>query len=184
MTTSRFVDYLQRELFSKDPEAAESVQLEAWIHGPGIPDNAPRASSDAFAQVEGEAERFVAGGALPGGTSDWNPLQWIHFLRGLPRGLDGELLGSLDSAFSLTESENAEILCEWLKLAISSGYQPAYPRADTFLHRVGRRKFVQPIFEELVKTPDGKTRAKEIYATSRKTYHSMTTGTVDQILAG
>jgi leukotriene-A4 hydrolase len=183
MTTARFLDYLERELFTLDADAAAAIDLPAWIHGPGIPANAPVARSDAFARVEACASAYLAVGETPTDTESWNPLQWIHFLRGLPRGLETGKLSTLDAAFSLTQSENAEILCEWLKLAISSDYHPAYARADSFLHRVGRRKFVQPLFEELVKTPEGKARAKEIYATSRKTYHSMTTVTVDQILA-
>ncbi len=183
MTTARFIDYLRKELFTQDPAAAARIDLEAWIHGPGIPDTAPRAQSDAFERGEEAAEAFVATGALPEGTSKWNPLQWIHFLRRLPRGLDRDRLEALDASFSLTDTGNAEILCEWLRLGISSDYSPAYDRADDFLHRVGRRKFVQPLFEELVKTDTGRERAERIYSTARPTYHSMTSNTIDQILA-
>jgi hypothetical protein len=36
---------------------------------------------------------------------------------------------------------------------------------------VGRRKFVVPLYKELIKTPEGKTWAKAIYEKARGNYH-------------
>jgi hypothetical protein len=47
---------------------------------------------------------------------------------------------------------------------------------------VGRRKFVKPLFEALVKEPGGRERAKNIYAKARPGYHPITQATVDAIL--
>jgi hypothetical protein len=47
---------------------------------------------------------------------------------------------------------------------------------------VGRRKYLKPLYEELVKTPDGKTRAQAIYRKARPGYHPIAVSTVDGIV--
>jgi hypothetical protein len=50
---------------------------------------------------------------------------------------------------------------------------------------MGRRKFVAPLFEDLVKQGDwGRPIANRIYAKAGPTYHSVTAGTVEKILKG
>ncbi len=183
MTTARFLDELEQELLSADPAKAASLRIEEWVHGPGVPDNAPVAESDAFDRVEAAAGAFLENGELPreGGTR-WTAHEWIHFLRQLPADLPTEAMGRLDEAFSLTDSHNSEILTEWLLLSIRTGYEAADARLESFLATVGRRKFVKPLFEELVRRPGGLERAKQIYARTRRTYHAMTSSTVDEIL--
>jgi hypothetical protein len=46
---------------------------------------------------------------------------------------------------------------------------------------VGRRKFVAPLYEELVAT-EQIPLAKDIYAKARPSYHSVTTETIDKLL--
>ena len=81
--------------------------------------------------------------------------------------LDTKRMADLDRAFNLTQSGNSEILADWLLMAIRSGYQPAYPKLDTFLVEVGRRKYIKPLYQELAKTPKGKEHAKAVYAKAR-----------------
>jgi hypothetical protein len=47
---------------------------------------------------------------------------------------------------------------------------------------MGRRKFLKPLYEELVKTPEGKARAQAIYRKARPTYHHIAVTTVDKIV--
>jgi hypothetical protein len=88
----------------------------------------------------------------------------------------------LDDAFALTKTGNAEVLFQWLLLAVQHGYEPAYPRLEGFLTEQGRRKFLKPLYEEMVKTPAGKERALAIYRKARPTYHPLSVDTVDAIL--
>jgi leukotriene-A4 hydrolase len=67
-------------------------------------------------------------------------------------------------------------------MAIPSGYEPAQPRLEQFLTSMGRRKFAKPLYEALVKTPKGKTRALAIYRKARPTYHPIAVTTVDKIV--
>jgi hypothetical protein len=91
-------------------------------------------------------------------------------------------MAELDAAFHLTRSGNAEILCEWLLAATRNGYKPADARVEEFLTSQGRRKFLKPLYEELARTPEGRSRAREIYAKARPTYHPIAVSTIDALL--
>jgi aminopeptidase N len=162
ITTAHFLEYIGSEL-------PTSVPLEEWIFHPGIPAGAAEPHSDAFERVEA---------GWPADTSGWSTHEWLHFLRSqnppdLPR---------LDREFHLTESGNSEILHEWLLMAVTGGYEPAFARVSLFLKSVGRRKFLKPIYTELMKTPEGRARAREIYAEARPGYHPIAQMTLDAIV--
>ena len=53
---------------------------------------------------------------------------------------------------------------------------------EEFLMGMGRRKFLKPIYQELVKTPEGHERARDIYARARPRYHSISQRTLDEIV--
>ena len=46
----------------------------------------------------------------------------------------------------------------------------------------GRRKLLKPLYTELVKSPEGKARAKAIYEKGEPLYHTMVRNTVTEIL--
>ena len=91
-------------------------------------------------------------------------------------------MAELDRAFNLTNSGNAEILFQWLMMSIRSKYEPAYPALERFLVRVGRRKFIRPLYQELVDTPGGLQRAQAIYRKARPGYHPISQMTVDELI--
>jgi hypothetical protein len=47
---------------------------------------------------------------------------------------------------------------------------------------VGRRKFLKPLYAALIETPEGKKRAQEIFAKARPGYHSVSAGTIEEML--
>ncbi|HEY3125378.1 MAG TPA: M1 family metallopeptidase [Thermoanaerobaculia bacterium] len=184
ITTEDFLRYLHANLLDANRELAARVPVEEWVEKPGIPVSAPRPSSEAFARVEAEASRWL-GGKVPASSlpaSGWSTQEWLHFLRALPASLPREKMAELDFTFHLTDSGNSEITNQWLLMAIANGYEPAYPRLEQFLVSMGRRKFLKPLYEELVKTPEGKTRALAIYRKARPTYHPIAVATVDKIV--
>ncbi|HSD71368.1 MAG TPA: M1 family metallopeptidase [Thermoanaerobaculia bacterium] len=184
ITTEDFVRYLRANLLDASPQLASRVPLEEWIERPGIPADAPHPRSDAFVAVEAETKRWIgrktSGNALE--TSAWSTQEWLHFLRALPLPLDRERMAELDGAFHLTASTNSEITNQWLSMAIASGYGPADRRLEEFLMSMGRRKFLKPLYEALVKTPGGKARALAIYRKARPTYHPIAAAMVDKIV--
>ncbi|SHJ25291.1 Leukotriene A4 hydrolase, C-terminal [Hymenobacter daecheongensis DSM 21074] len=183
MDTVSFVAYLRRELLDREPGLEAKLQLDAWINGPGIPAVAPPVSSARFAAVEAARQHWQAG--RPAAALDvagWSSHEWVHFLHGLPQPLSVEQVLELDAAFGFTQSGNAEILAAWFPLTIAAGYAPADEALHQFLTRVGRRKFLTPLYKALLQVPGGRERAQDLYAEARPNYHSVATSTFDALL--
>jgi aminopeptidase N len=187
MDTPTFVEHLRTELLEPAGVTAEEIRLEAWLHGPGLPDNAPVWHSEAFAAVDRAVEALLDGRPATGiDVAGWSPHEWIHLLRALPASAETPFLTDLDETFGLSESRNSEILFTWLRYAVLSGHVFDSLRADRaladFLERQGRIKFLRPLYAALVETEGGRERAREIYAVARPGYHAVAAGVVDRIL--
>lgn len=181
MNTERFVSLLESELLTE--EEAHTVNSDGWIYGPGIPENAPSPNSKELDRVELAISQVSNGKASPSeiNTNGFTTHHWLYFLRGL-KNMDADKLLALDKQFKFTETGNSEIACDWFKHCIENNYKPAYPALDQFLNSVGRRKFLQPLYERLAKTPENLEWAKEVYKNARSGYHSVSYTTIDEIL--
>ncbi len=140
--------------------------IGSWLNQPGLPPTAPKIRYD-FETTPRRA---------------WTTQEWLHWLRAMPADTSASALRDIDRQWDFSNTGNAEIAAQWLRMAIRANYAPAYPRLEQFLIEVGRRKFVKPLFEDLVKTPEGKQRAQDIYKKARPGYHPITQQTVDGIL--
>jgi leukotriene-A4 hydrolase len=178
MTTPLFLEILNREL----PDVAKKVNVDAWIHGPGLPANAPKPQSQAFAKVEAHAKAFAAGGttdSIP--MKEWSSHETVHFIQSLPN-LYPERFQTLDRAFRFSDSGNSEVLSAWFEKSLDTGYSEVYPAIERFLTTQGRRKFLRPLYEKLAKDASGLAFAKRVYAKARPTYHPVSQTTIDAIL--
>ena len=186
MDTATFLHYLRATLLDTEPGLEARLNLAAWVHGPGLPTNAPAATSSRFAAVDQASGQLAAGAApaslLPA-TANWSSHEWVYFLNMLPASLPAEQLAELDAAFGFTNSGNAEILTAWFPHTLRAGYAPADAAVEKFLRHVGRRKFLVPLYRALLALPDGAVRASAIYKEARPNYHSVATGTLDALLA-
>ncbi|WP_019947256.1 M1 family metallopeptidase [Hymenobacter aerophilus] len=184
MDTASFLRYLRRELLDQHPGLEARLRPEQWIYGPGIPDNAPPVASARFAAVDAASQNWQNGtpaSRLP--TADWSSHEWVRFLHNLPAGATTAQLGELDAAFGFTNSGNSEILAAWLPRTIATGYAPAEAALHRFLTRVGRRKFLTPLYKALLASPNnGPARARQLYAEARPNYHAVATSTLDALL--
>ncbi len=181
MTSEWLVDDLRRNLLT--PGEAARVDLDAWINRPGIPSSAVTVQSAALAAVDSQVTLWNGGAAASAlRTAQWSTQEWLHFLRALPDTVPAGRLADLDAEFRLSSSGNAEILSQWLLLAIKNRYEPAFPALARFLTSQGRRKFLTPLYTEMMKTPWGRTMARDIYRRARPTYHAVSTGTIDRIV--
>ncbi|MDA8934561.1 M1 family metallopeptidase [Flavobacteriales bacterium] len=181
MDTEEFIAYLNTHLLNKDPEAKKKIRLDEWVYGAGIPDNCPEVTSTKFKAVNKGLLSFQKGYPLENINSEnWSSHEWLHFLRKLPKDISLNNLKKLDLAFNFTNSGNAEILNAWFQLIIPTNYKAADRSLENFLMTVGRRKFLQPIYEALHKKDAPK--ALKIYKKARGNYHSVTTQTLDAML--
>jgi aminopeptidase N len=183
MTTDVFLKDVRANLIRDDGALEQKLRLEEWVNKPGLPDNAPIPRSDALDLVEQQARAFVSGGrAASLSTTEWTTQEWQHFLDVLPSTLARAQLADLDRTFRLSDRRNSEVLFSWLTVAIRHNYEPAFPPLERFLTSQGRRKFLRPLYEDLIKTEWGRPMAKRIYAKARPLYHSVSTATLDPIL--
>src|SRR5262249_9962823 len=184
ITTADFLAYLKKNLLDPNPQLAAKVPVEEWIYKPGLPASAPRPQSDAFVKVEAQAKEWLDGKtpAAKLQTKQWSTQEWLHFLLFLPQQLSGNQLKELDQAFGLTKIGNAEIAHQWLLISIRNKYEPAYQRVEEYLTSIGRQKLIKPLYEELVKTPEGRERALQIYRRARAGYHPIAATAIDKIL--
>lgn len=183
ITTAQFLADVRQRLIAGDADRDRSVRLDEWAYKPGLPDNYPMAESPALSAAGDRAHEFAAG--APAGslnTRGWTTQEWQHFLTELSGPLSAAQLADLDRTFMFSASGNSEVLFLWLRLVIRSHFQPAMPALERFLTSQGRRKFVKPLFEDLMKQEWGKADAKRIYATARPLYHAVTRTTLDPIV--
>ncbi len=183
MTTEQFLKYIDENLLSKVEGAKEKIRMEEWIYQTGIPDNIPIIKSDRFTKVEAEVKKF-ADGAKPKelNTENWVYQEWAHFLRNLPNELDKKQMKALDKEFGFSKTGNSEVKFQWLLHVIRNEYKPTYKELEEFLMTVGRRKFIAPLYKEMMANEATQEMAKEIYPKARPNYHSVTYNTVDGIV--
>jgi hypothetical protein len=184
MTTAGFLADLRANLVRGDTALERRLMLDEWAYAPGIPANAVQPRSEAFARVEAQARAFTQGTpAARLATQGWTTQEWQHFLGALPQRMTAAQLAELDRAFGLSERGNSEVLFAWLRIAVRNRYEPALPSLERFLTSQGRRKFLAPLYTDLMAQGDwGRPIAVRIYQRARPTYHPVSVGTLDEIV--
>lgn len=188
MDTPAFLAHLEAELLTPAGLMPGDVGVEEWIHGPGVPEDAPAFTSDAFDLVDAQVAALVAGTpAADLDTDGWTSHQWVHLVRSLPA--EHAVLDDVDAAHGFSTSGNIEVATAWFELAVASGWVFERPAADAaladLLTRHGRALYLRKVYAALATTRHGRgrERAQEIYAVARPTYHPVSQGVVDRILA-
>jgi aminopeptidase N len=183
--TAKFVDYAKTNLLQKYPGKVSEAEFDAWLYEPGVPATAPQLRSQRFSLVDAARIAWTGTGTLPPPslTAAWSTQEWTRFLDGLPETLTPEQMAALDAAYHFTGTPNGELAQRWYPLAARSGYHAADEAMAAFMQRVGRRKLIMPIYEALVKTPEGLAFAQEVFAKARPGYHPITTGSVAAAIA-
>ena len=125
ITTEDFLAYFKDNLWANNPDALTTAELNAWVYEPGLPSTVPVPVSSAFQEVDDQQSAWLNGGDISGiETDNWSTHEWLHFINTLPAEASDEQIGALDSAFNLSESQNAEIAYAWYMKAIARGYEP------------------------------------------------------------
>lgn len=183
MNTDSFINYIKkfyREKFNIDlPDSL----FQEWIFTEGLPLSCPKPVSNRFTKVEDVLMKWVTTQILDSDASrQWSTHEWLHFVKNLPEAVTPKQMQQLDAFGKFTQSGNAEIVCAWLVKCIRHSYEPAYRKLENFLINTGRRKFLTPLYTELIKTREGKERARDIYAKARLNYHFVAVSTVEKLL--
>ncbi|MEP7311390.1 MAG: M1 family metallopeptidase [Pseudomonadota bacterium] len=183
-TTAGLLTELRSELLKDDAQLEKSLDLDTWAYKPGLPANVAYARSAAFAKIDALAAEFAAKGvqAMPS-PGNWTSDQRVRFINHLPRKLEVRRLEQLQAYLDLTTQGNSEVLFAWLRLAVANRYDTAVPQLEHFLTSMGRRKFVLPLFTDLMgQGAWGRPIAQRLYAAARPGYHFVTTNSVDAVV--
>jgi len=182
--TDNFVKYLKANLTDKYAGIVSNEEINEWIFEQGLPVYVPKPTSSAFTAIDELINQYVADElaltALP--TTKWTLHEWLHFINNLPLTLSVEQMQSIDGAFNLTQSNNAEITHAWYLLSLRVGYNEIYPALSEYLISIGRRKLIVPLYQVLSESEQGKAWANKVYKKARPGYHPLAQGTVDGIL--
>ena len=182
-TSSGFLEDLRENLIKDDAALEKRLKLDTWVFEPGLPVGAVHVKSAAFAKIDARATAFARAGITAADVQPWSSAERVRFLNRLPRKLRPAQLKALAAAMELDTQRNSEVRFAWLELAIANRYEPAVPNLEDFLMTMGRRKFVLPLFKDLMaQGPWGRALAQRIYPAARPGYHSVTTGSVDPVV--
>jgi leukotriene A-4 hydrolase/aminopeptidase len=181
ITTEDFCAFAETQA----PGLLAKVDADTWLHQPGMPGNAPVFRSAELEQLTALAAAWTQGRRPePARMQAWTPNELLVFLQNLPRPLTQADCAWLDQQLQLTARGNFEILVEWLCLAVASGFEPVYPRVREVLTRVGRMKYLRPLYMALGTSPASRALARDIFAQAAPGYHSLSRRVVQGVLAG
>jgi hypothetical protein len=180
ITSEEFRAYLEENL----PGVGQEAGVDDWLYGTGMPSNAPVFQSGALDGITSLASLWGKG-KRPGSSEiqGWNPSEMLIYLQNLPRELDRESCRWLDENLHLTTRGNYEILVEWLTIAAGSDYEPVFGRIREVLTRVGRMKYLRPLFTALGGHPRTRALAREIFDAAKESYHSLSRRVVESVMS-
>jgi len=200
ISTEKFVEYLNANLL--EPNDLK-FNTDEWIYEEGLPKNCLKITSPRFQQVQLLADRFAAGEDIFKKEIKWLKIkgkkkkkkqiiqltrdkyvtqEWQAFIRHLPKKINPEYMRNLDEHLNFKNWGNAEVMMEWYVLGINSDYEEIKPYMEKFLKKVGRRKFLLPIYTELAKDPENLKWAKEVFEKAKINYHYVSRSSVEKIL--
>ncbi|ADR22623.1 aminopeptidase [Marivirga tractuosa] len=183
INTEQFLLYMEQNLFAKKGIELPKDLFSNWIYSAGIPDDLPKPNSERFRNVEQSIANWLNTESIDTlKTQDWSTHEFLHFFHQLPDSIGYSEVRAVDEKFNFTNSGNAEVLTEWFLLAIKKDYLPAYKAMENFLINTGRKKFLMPIYGELIKTETGKSIALNIYKKARENYHYVSYISLDKLL--
>lgn len=189
LTTEIFEKYLNERLFIPNKI---KFNTKEWLYGKGIPANCVKLHSPRFEKTQKLADDFAAGKNIFLVKNKKDRLsreklvtqEWLAFIRRLPSNISVKQLKLIDEKLNFKSSGNAEIMTEWYVLGIQAGYMELRPNIESFLKKIGRRKFLLPIYKALAKDRNNLKFARKIYKEARPYYHSISQKTLDDLLLG
>lgn len=193
LTTEQFKAYLEKNLIS---QTDIKFNIDEWLYKPGLPKNCYAVSSPRFEKIQELAREFAKGKdifkkpakkkgkkQLPALNRDqYVPQEWQAFIRALPKKMDPERLALIDEKLRFHNWGNAEVATEWYVLGINSNYTAIRPDIEKFISKVGRRKFLLPIYTAANNNPESKQWGLEVYKRYRNNYHPVSIATMDDLL--
>ncbi len=184
MTTEKFRNYIANYYRTKFHIGLEPATLDEWIFAEGLPDRVPEPNSDRFQKVDRLLTTWKSTKTADTlQSSSWTSHEWLHFLHNLPEQLSLAEMEQLDEFGDFSATGNSEVLTAWGVIAIRNQYTKMYPAIEHFLINTGRRKFLMPLYAEMLRTEKGRQWARDVYAKARPNYHFVATNSLDNLIS-
>lgn len=203
MSTEKFITFMKNHL--SGPQFT-NFDYNRWIYQPGIPANAVHISSELLRNMKTLAKATNEGKDIfaPVRKVKWvqkkgsrkkrkktfveqlnpkayNTQQWIMYFRSLNSNISAEILQKMDD-FAHFSKANSEVRFEWFLLNLRCGNWRIETSLKEFLASHGRRKYVLPLFNSIVRDKNRLEWAREVYQSSKGNYHSVTRNSVEKLL--
>jgi aminopeptidase N len=181
INTEQFLEYLFQNLL--DPEGIKFA-AEKWVYAPGIPHDFSIPICIKFQNVNEALPKILrADSKTILETREWDTQQWIYFIRKLSENIAPDELIIMDQSFGFSISGNSEIKFNWFLNSFQSEYyQTMIKEIEEFLTSVGRRKYILPLYEGLIKQGQY-LLALEIYEKAKKNYHSVARKSIEMLFS-
>ncbi|MDL2141473.1 leukotriene A4 hydrolase C-terminal domain-containing protein [Flavobacterium tructae] len=182
ITTEDFVKYINENLIKGDKALADKIKLDEWIYKPGIPSNILPVSSPDFDTIDKIQKTWRETGVTGLSKKITTTAEKQHFIDHLPADVTVKEMEAIDKEFNFTKGGNFIIKRQWFVQAIEHQYKAANPAIEQFLIGISRTGSVMMLYKEMVKTPEGKVWAKQIFEKAKSGYHATTIQAVEGIL--
>jgi leukotriene-A4 hydrolase len=182
ITTEDFVKYLKENLIKDDKALADKIKLDDWIYKPGIPSNITAVSSEDFIAIDNIQKNWRTTGVKGLSERIKSTTEKQHFIDYLPSDITADEMTAIDNEFGFTKNGNFVIKRQWFIQAIRHQYKTAYPAIEQFMIATSRTGSLMSLYKEMVKTPEGKTWAKQIFDKAKSGYHATTVQAVGDLL--
>lgn len=184
LSTESFIKYLESKLLKPNKI---KFNVDEWIYETGIPANCVKITSTRLDNVEKLAKEVGAGKIAKIKNykiKDLTTQEWMAFIRKLPTDVSAKTMKSIDDVLGFKSCGNSEIMCEWYMFAVTRGYTLVRPNMEKFLIKVGRLKYLEPIYEELINSryPSDKELAIKIFNEAKEGYSPLARLSISQML--
>lgn len=173
LTSEEFVEFAAQNL---PGDALDRVQIDAWLYEPGVPAHAPTVASHRLEAMS------ALGSSAPSEplAASWTPIEWQLYLDSITSPASLDLLRDLDARFRLSAAPNDDILAKWLLLGVRSGYAPARAGVAAMVGRVGRMKYLRPLYAALADADP--SAARDLFDRYADRYHPIARQVVRHLL--
>jgi aminopeptidase N len=187
ITTEDFITYLNKELLEPNSIAFNTNE---WIYETGLPENCVTLTSDRLDKMKtlsnrvNEGENIFTGSFANSKRGDFTSQEWQTFIRGLDPSIPNEMMNKIDAQFKFSTEGNPALKSDWFYLAIKSGNKKLRPEAAAYLNKIGRRWYIESIYQACKDSedPDDLAWGKTVFAEAQKNYHFVSKSTIQEIL--
>jgi len=201
--TKQFIRFLDEHLLAKEKGVFD---YDAWIYNEGLPTNCLQLHSTRLDEMQKLADNFTHGKVsfAPKVTYTYKKVgkrrkkikrveqikyqdhivqEWQTFIRRLPRNLSLAKMKEIDRYLRFSFSGNSELLTEWFILSANNGYaQTNKHQIAIFLTKVGRRKYLMPIYEALLLNRSTRNFAIQTFQGAKENYHAVSRKSIEALL--